>query len=118
MPGEVTRQLGHCEADLIAYAHSLNKKFKSMNDILVYHYDRALKILQSNAKNPFRTEPLSKKARGDVSHASGVASLGALGMSENQLAKVAAENQVEVGSAIFPKKRQGRKVCHRDHARR
>ena len=100
VPGEVTRQLGLCEADLICYVHNIKKTFKSINEIMIEHFDRVLRTLGINAKNPFRLEPAPKKARTTATDAEGIQNLGALGMHPDSLGKIAKDKGFDVGEVI------------------
>ena len=102
----LTSALGAFEIDMVAYAHGLSKKHKTMDDAAALHFSAFLRAVDSTAKNPFMQEQAPKAAAKSKAPASGsVQQLGALGFSNQQLFKKAVEMGFSVGGHILDGKK-------------
>jgi hypothetical protein len=100
--GEVLRQIGLFDNDVVAYVHHMNKKFKSFKEIQAHHFDHILVLLKAKSKNPFRDEQI-KKVKGGEPMQKNMQELGATGMSASDLMIVAKGKGLDVGAIVANK---------------
>jgi hypothetical protein len=100
--GEVLRQIGLFDNDVVAYVHHMNKKFKSFKEIQAHHFDHILVLLKAKSKNPFRDEQI-KKVKGGEPMQKNMQELGATGMSASNLMIVAKGKGLDVGAIVANK---------------
>jgi hypothetical protein len=99
--GALVHRLGLLDIDAIGYIHNLSKKFKTLDDMYMAHFDELLKDVGGTAKNPYRVtaEPKLKAATA----CGALQEVGALGLSYPALYDKLLEKGFTVGVRVQTK---------------